>query len=405
MFLDYLLLALKNIRKRGIRSWLTMLGVFIGIAAVVSLISLGQGLETAITGQFNSLSTDTLTITNAETGFAPPGSAAIRKLTEHDLEIIESVQGIEIVIPRLLRVARVEYNKILSFSFIGSIPKDKEQAEEIYKSFNLETSQGRLLRSEDTGKVVLGDDYISDNFFEKEIRIGSKLEIQGKEFEVIGILKRTSTFTLNSAILMTEDDMKDLFDIDDEIDFIIAKVEDEDEIEEVAERIETELRKDRDLKEGEEDFQVQTPIQSLETVSTIINVVNIVVGGIAAISLLVGGIGIANTMFTSVLERRKEIGIMKAIGAKNKTILTIFIIESAFLGFVGGLIGVIIGLLLAFGVSTIANSSLGETIFTLSPSPIFLASALLFSILIGVISGIIPALQAARLNPVEALRK
>ena len=192
MFLDYFLLALKNIRKRGIRSWLTMLGVFIGIAAVVSLISLGQGLETAITGQFSSLSTDTLTITNAETGFAPPGSAAIKKLTEHDLDIIESVNGVRIVIPRLLRVTKVEYNKIVSFSFIGSISEDEEKAEEIYKSFNLETSQGRLLKTEDTGKIILGDDYLTDNFFEKEIRVGSKLEIQGKEFEVIGFLKRTN---------------------------------------------------------------------------------------------------------------------------------------------------------------------------------------------------------------------
>jgi len=204
---------------------------------------------------------------------------------------------------------------------------------------------------------------------------------------------------------MTEEDMKEIFEIEDEIDFIIAKAEDEKDLEKITEAIETELRQDRNLKEGEEDFEVQTPIESLETVSTIINVVNIVVGGIAAISLLVGGIGIANTMFTSVLERRKEIGVMKAIGAKNKSILTIFIIESAFLGFVGGLVGVIIGLLLALGVSSLANSSLGETIFTLSPSPIFLASTLLFSVLIGVISGIIPALQASRLNPVEALRK
>jgi len=382
-----------------------MLGVFIGIAAVVSLTSLGQGLETAITGQFSSLSTDTLTITNAETGFAPPGSTAIKKLTKHDLEIVESVQGVKIVIPRLLRVARVEYNEILSFSFIGSIPREKEQAEEIYKSFNLETSQGRLLRPEDTGKVILGDDYISDNFFKKEIRIGSKLNIQGKDFEVIGFLKRTGTFTLNSAILMKEEDMKDLFNIKDEIDFIVVKVENENKIEQVAEAIENELRKDRDLKKGEEDFQVRTPIQSLETISAIINVVNIVVGGIAAISLLVGGIGIANTMFASVLERRKEIGVMKAIGAKNKTILAVFIIESAFLGLVGGIGGIIIGLFLAFGVSTIANSALGETIFTLSLSPIFIIGALLFSVLIGVISGMIPALQASRLHPVEALRK
>ena len=101
MLTDYISLALKNIRKRGIRSWLTMLGVFIGIAAVVSLISLGQGLESAITGQFNSLSTDTLTIQGADTGFSPPGSTSVRKMTESDLELIESTPGVKIAIPRL----------------------------------------------------------------------------------------------------------------------------------------------------------------------------------------------------------------------------------------------------------------------------------------------------------------
>src|SRR3989344_5359837 len=115
MFLDYFFLALRNLRKRGIRSWLTMLGIFIGIAAVVSLISLGQGLETAITGQFATLSTDTLTITGADTGFSPPGSTVVRKLTEHDLEIVESTSGVKIAIPRLLRVGRIEFNREIHF--------------------------------------------------------------------------------------------------------------------------------------------------------------------------------------------------------------------------------------------------------------------------------------------------
>src|SRR3989344_2587823 len=132
MFLDYFFLALRNLRKRGIRSWLTMLGIFIGIAAVVSLISLGQGLETAITGQFATLSTDTLTITGADTGFSPPGSTAVRKLTEHDIDIISSASGVKIVIPRLLRVARIEFNNQDDFSFVASIPEEQEQVDEIY---------------------------------------------------------------------------------------------------------------------------------------------------------------------------------------------------------------------------------------------------------------------------------
>src|SRR3989344_5167424 len=104
MISDYFLLALKNLRKRGLRSWLTMLGIFLGIAAVVSLISLGAGLEKAITGQFTSLSPDILLVTNAETGFAPPGATAIKKLTDRVVKLIQSVSGVDIAVPRFLRV-------------------------------------------------------------------------------------------------------------------------------------------------------------------------------------------------------------------------------------------------------------------------------------------------------------
>ena len=124
MLLDYLFLALENLKHRGLRSWLTMLGIFIGIAAVVSLISLGNGLETSITAQFDALSTDTLIVSNAETGFGPPGSTAVESLTEHDVRVLERVQGINIVVPRLIRVVKVEYNSILQFRYTGSIPEN-----------------------------------------------------------------------------------------------------------------------------------------------------------------------------------------------------------------------------------------------------------------------------------------
>ena len=405
MFKEYFFLALRNVRKRGIRSWLTMLGVFIGIAAVVSLISLGQGLETAITGQFGALSTDTLLVQGADTGFSPPGSTSVRKMTENDLEIIKKVQGIKIAIPRYFRAGKVEFNNVLGFTALASLPSEKDQIEEVYSALNIGTEEGRLLRSDDRGKIVLGNSFISDDLYGKPIRIGSNLQVQGKNFEVIGILKTSSTFTINSAILMAEEDMKELFKIPkDEIDFIVVRVENENQVEQVANEISRRLRKDRNQKIGEEDFEVQTPIQSLQTVQTIINVINIVVLGIAAVSLLVGGIGIANTMFTSVLERTKEIGVMKAIGAQNKDVLAVFVIEAALLGLIGGVVGALIGLGLAVGASGIANAAFGETIFTINVSLPLLLGSVVFSLTIGIFSGIIPALQASKLNPVDALR-
>ena len=406
MLADYISLALRNVRKRGIRSWLTMLGVFIGIASVVSLISLGQGLENAIVGQFGALSVDTLLVQGADTGFSPPGSTSVRKMSTDDLELIEKVSGVRIAIPRHLRVAEIIFNDVLDFAGVGSIPEDKEKMGEIYESLNIETAQGKLLEAGDFGKIVLGNDFIDTEFYGKPIRLGSQLEIEGKNFEVKGILKETSTFTLNGAILMMEEDMRSVFEIpDDEIDFIVVRVGDENQIEQVADEISRKLRKDRNQDIGEEDFEVQTPIQSLATVNTILNVINIVVIGIALISLLVGGIGIANTMFTSVLERTKEIGIMKAIGAKNSNILSVFMIEAGVLGLVGGIVGAIIGLGLAFAVSKIANAALGSVILSVAPSMPLVFSSVGFALLIGIASGLFPAYQASKLNPVEALRK
>jgi len=127
MFREYFSLSLKNLRKRGLRSWLTILGIFIGIAAVVSLISLGGALRTAVIGQFGSLSIDTLTIQNEGTGFGPPGSTVIEKLDENDLKIIEEVDDVEFAITRLIRIVKFEYEGILKFGYITDIPEDKEK--------------------------------------------------------------------------------------------------------------------------------------------------------------------------------------------------------------------------------------------------------------------------------------
>jgi len=404
MIKDYFVLSLNNLRRRKLRSWLTMIGIFIGIAAVVSLISLGQGLQSAVTAQFATLSTDKLTIQNSGTGFGAPGSTVVEKLTEHDLKLIENTKGVDIVISRLIRIVEIKYNGVSKFKYIGNLPEDKERADLVYESMGLKAEYGRLINPGDSGKVVLGANIVKKEEFDKEIKVGKTINIQGRDFEVVGILEKGSSFQTNDVVLMMEDDMKDILNIGDEIDLIVAQVEEPDEITTVAESIKEVLRKDRNLEKGKEDFSVQTPLESIGTVNSILDSVNVVVVGIAMISLIVGGIGIANTMYTSVLERKNEIGTMKAIGAKNSDVLMIFLIESGLLGLTGGIVGALIGIGLSFIVASSANNAFGIQIISVQISYPLLISSIMFSFLIGILSGLVPSIQASKLKPVDALR-
>lgn len=405
MIQDLFLLSTNSMKKRKLRSWLTLLGIFIGIAAVVSLISLGDGLRTAITGQFASLSADTLTFSNAETGFGPPGSTAIKKINDHDVKLIESVNNVKLVLGRLIRIAKIEYNKEASFGYLGSLPQDKEQIDFIYTNMNVKVKEGRLMNLNDKGKVVLGNDYTDENKFGKKISVGSKITIQGKEFQVVGILEKASTFTINSVVMMLEDDMRSTLNIPNgEQDIVVIKVNSPENVKKVAEDIENKIRKDRKEKKGEEDFKVQTPLQALSAINTILNVVNLIVIGIATISLLIGGIGIANTMYTSVLERTKEIGTLKAIGAKNNHIMILFVIEAGLFGLIGGIAGAIFGISLSYLVSSSANNYFGQNILAFSISLPLLIGAIMFSLVIGIVAGLIPSYQASKMKPVDALR-
>ncbi|GBE20375.1 macrolide export ATP-binding/permease protein MacB [archaeon BMS3Abin17] len=404
MLKDYFSLAFGNLRHRGLRSWLTILGIFIGIAAVVALISMGAGLKEAVTGQFGALSVDRLTIQNKQTGFAPPGSAVVEKLNEDDLRIIEGINGVDKVVTRLIRVGSLEYNGVKGFGYAADIPDDPEDAEFVYDSLKFKAKEGRLLKQGDNGMVLLGNNFMTTPDFGREMRVGKRVKINGKDFEVIGFLEKTSNFQMNSIVLLLTSDLEDLMDIENEYDMIIAQVEDKDEIEDVSKEIERKLRNDRKEKIGEESFTVETPLEAISSVNTILNIINLIVIGIAMISLFVGGVGIANTMYTSVLERTREIGVMKAIGAQNKDVLMIFLIESGMLGLVGGIVGALIGLGAAMGISALANQALGGNLFLVTISYPLLIGSVSFAFVVGVVSGILPAIQASKLNVVDALR-
>lgn len=402
MNIDFFMLSWNNLRRRRLRSWLTMIGIFIGIAAVVALISLGQGLEQAITNQFQQFGSDRIII--QERGLqGPPGSGTTNstKLTEQDVKVVKRVNGVKGAAGIIVKTAKVELNNELDFVFVFGLPQASDE-KDIVSFFKVE--QGRNLKEADSDKVVVGVRYTEGKVFTKKVSIGDKINIEGKDFRVVGVLQRIGNPFDDSALMIDKETIKELYGIKDDVSIIHAKVENIDEILKVKEDIEKELRKSRGEKEGQETFEVTTSDQILQSFSNVFAIVQAVLVGIAAISLLVGGIGIMNTMYTSVLERTREVGIMKAIGAKDSDILTLFLFESGLIGLIGGLIGVAIGLGLSKTAEYFATIQLGTNLLQASTSPWIIIGALLFSFVIGTLSGTLPAMQASRLNPVEALR-
>ncbi|PIN72470.1 ABC transporter permease, partial [Candidatus Woesearchaeota archaeon CG10_big_fil_rev_8_21_14_0_10_47_5] len=284
------------------------------------------------------------------------------------------------------------------------LPTDKS-GEVLYES-GYSVVEGRKFRSGDRYKAIIGNLLAnSDEMFGRKLKIGDKLRIKDKEFVVVGVLDKIGSKPDDSSLLIPLETAKELFETGDKLDMIFVKVHPDKDVSAVAEEIKREMRNDRNLKEGEENFEVQTSEQLMESFSVILSVLTWFLIGIASISLFVGGVGITNTMYTSVLERTREIGIMKAIGATNYDVLYIFLTESGLLGMAGGAIGIAIGLGLSNMVAFIARNLAGIDFIRASAPPYLILGALAFSFIIGSLAGSFPALQAARLNPVEALRK
>ncbi len=404
MITDYFNYALQSLSQRRLRAWLTMLGIFIGVASVIALIGLGEGLRIAITSQFGFLGSDVLSVQASGIGFAgPPGTGVTEPLSDTLKDKVRNINGVETAFNRNIESAKVKHNDRQLIAFTASVPLGEEK-KDFEMMVNLQAEHGRLLKDSDRRGVLVGSDQAKGESFGQEIKVGDRIKIQEAELQVIGILKRKGSFIFDNGYYMNDDTMADIFGDKDKADIIAIKVKNVNEIASVREDLEKLLRKERGVKEGEENFQIQSPQQTLEALNSALFAVNLFVIIIASISLLVGGIGIMNTMYTAVLERTKEIGIMKAIGARNSSIFTLFFFESGFLGLVGGIIGAILGICLSYGFAFLGRNFLGSELIQANVSVGLVISTLIFSFMLGTIFGVLPAVNASKLQPVVALR-
>jgi putative ABC transport system permease protein len=404
MFLDYLRLSVNNLTRRKLRSWLTMIGIFIGIAAVVALIGLGEGLRSAISSQFDMLSPDIITIqAGGLAAFGPPGSTVSTPLSNDLVKELEKISDAEYVISRSISSGYAKFNDRIAIGMAGSMPNGDKRAI-VEDMVGIEAEFGRLLKDGDQYKIVVGNNFMKDDIFGKPVQVGNRIMIQDKYFEVVGIAKKLGNFMLDGVVLMNEDVQKELFNEGDDVSLIVVKARKNVNMELLKESIEKVMRKERDVKVGKEDFSVELAINTLETLNSTLFAVQLFVYIIASISLIVGGIGITNTMYTSVLEKTKDIGVMKAIGAKNRDIFVLFLLESGLLGMAGGLIGIIVGVAMAKGMAFIGSMQLGSDLIRADISFALAFGSLAFSFIIGCVAGITPAIRAAKMHPVDALR-
>lgn len=392
MLLEYFRMAVHSIRHRKLRSWLTVVGIIIGVAAIISLITISRSLESTIEEQFEQFGANRIMI--SAKGFQGPGTQS-EGLTIKDVETIKKIGGLSYVLPTLFRSTEVQYNQQKGFTSITALPTDNFK--EFYDDTGVGLQEGRFIK-EGEKQVALVGARAATELFNKEIRLGNKITINKVEFKVVGIIEEIGNAQDDNQIVIPLESAREIFHEPEKVDAIIAQVKSTTEIPQLQEKI----KKDLERKRGDTNFQVLTSSQILEQINQVLGVMQIVLVGIAAISLVVGAIGIMNSMYTSVLERTKEIGIMKAIGARNSDILKLFIIEAGLIGLVGGIIGTALGTGIALGVGSISK----EAGFTLNITiePAIIVFGLLFAFVVGVLSGILPAYQGSKLKPVDALR-
>jgi putative ABC transport system permease protein len=388
---ELLRLAISRLRTSRLRAALTMLGVVIGVASVVALVGVGQGTTANITSRLSALGTNLLTV-------SPTGRSSTSPLTLEDAGAIATVDGVAAVAPELqTSLPIVAGTRSTTTSVIGtSAAYAQVRAYDVWQgTFLTDALTAQALRV-----AVLGATTASDLGLDAT-SIGSTIQVGGLPFTVIGILqpKGGSGFqNPDDEILVPLAVVRKYFVSGDSIRTIGVSVATDDQMTEATNAITALLRDRHELAATDAaDFQVFNQTQLLDAASSISATLTLLLGGIASISLIVGGIGIMNIMLVSVRERTREIGIRKAVGARGRDILAQFLIEALTLSLLGGLIGIVLGL----GVSALIGQIAGWG-FQFNPTTV--AAAVVFSLAVGVVFGVWPARMAARLDPITALR-
>ncbi len=380
-------------RHRKIRSWLTILGVVIGIAAIISLVSVGEGMEHAITKQFDKMGTNRITL--APKGLRGP-PVGMEGLTDNDAEVAARVNGVDYVTAMLIKNEQVVFGSDKKQARIVGFPSKNIQKR--FSDMDTTFKEGGSFASSDKYSALVGKD-IAKDFFDKDIVLRNSVSIGGKKFRIVGLFDEIGVPLFDGSIFIPLDTARDLFDEPKMISSAWVYLKPGVNIDNVAKSMAKKLKRSRD----DENFEVYTPKQLMGQVGEILSIVRFILAGIAAISLLVGGIGIMNAMFTAVLERTREIGVMKAVGATNMNIVTLFLVESGMIGLLGGVLGVGFGYGMSFLVEIIATQ-LGFPFISIEINWLLVIFSLGFAFVVGVLSGTIPAFRAAKLKPVDALR-
>jgi len=403
MISDYFRLAMKNLRRRQLRSWLTMVGIFVSIAIIFVLISLSLGLQSALSEHIRTLGADKLFIyPSLSAGI--PGAGNPIKMTLDDFEVVSRISGVKASTYMAMENGKIKFSDQTKYFFIIGFPLDKEAKNVFLESGGIKLDEGKFLAEGERGYINLGSEFKYGKIFDEPLKTGDKIYLNDYPFKVKGIFKSLGNPADDSQTYIGIEDMKEIFNTSDRVDYMVAQVQAGADMAEVSAKIDKKLLDFRGLTEKTKDFSIVTPEELLRTIANVLNILTAFLLAVAAISLVVGAVGIANTMYTAVLERYREIGIMKAVGARNSDVLAIFLIESGLLGLVGGVIGVVLGIIMGKIVEYVAVIQLHTTLLKAATPFWLVAGCLAFAFIIGSAAGTFPAWQASQIKPVQALR-
>jgi putative ABC transport system permease protein len=398
-FLETFKVALEAILSNKMRSGLTMLGVIIGVLAVILLVSIGEGARVYITKELTGLGTNLLIITPGKTttsgGFHPPSAGTVRKLTYDDAQALRRRAWLLTdAVPIVLGTGRIKFGNLgRDTMVIGTTP-------EFQRVRNLFIGTGSYVSQNDVdtkAKVVVLGTKVKGELFGDQNALGRVVMLSDARYRVVGVMQKKGTslgWDVDDVIFIPVTSGQDLFGSDSLFEILASTPRAEDVERAIAQIKDILIRRHA----HKEDFSIQTQGAMLSTMDTILGVLTAVLGGIAGISLLVGGIGIMNIMLVSVRERTREIGIRKAIGARNSDIMAQFLIEAITLSGVGGVIGI------GLGVGIALLIPLFVTVLPTSVSLWSIVMAFSFSMAVGVFFGVYPARKASLQDPITALR-